>query len=171
MRRTNVSPGGDLEVVVRDPAAERLDHELAARPDTRCDLLRLHPAILDWPRMTVRALLLDFNGTLSEDEPLLFAIFEDLFASAGKPIAEPEVYDRLAGLSDPEVVEAWLGKPDPAVVARKVSSTGNALQTATRSRRRPGRRCEKRPSTWWSRSCPAPRGGRSSLSFAAGLSS
>jgi beta-phosphoglucomutase len=70
--------------------------------------------------MTVRALLLDFNGTLSEDEPLLFAIFEDLFASAGKPITEADYYDQLAGLSDPEVVEAWLGKPEPALVARKI---------------------------------------------------
>jgi beta-phosphoglucomutase len=70
--------------------------------------------------MTVRALLLDFNGTLAEDEPLLFAIFEELFASAGKPITEAEYYDQLAGLSDPEVVEAWLGKPEPALVARKI---------------------------------------------------
>jgi len=68
----------------------------------------------------VRALLLDFNGTLSEDEPLLFAIFEDLFAAAGKPISEAEYYDQLAGLSDPEVVEAWLGRPEPAVVAQKI---------------------------------------------------
>ena len=70
--------------------------------------------------MAVRALLLDFNGTLSEDEPLLFAIFEELFADAGKPITEAEYFDRLAGLSDPEVVEAWLGRPDPGVVAEKI---------------------------------------------------
>ena len=119
-QHVRLSVRGDLEVVVRDPAAERFHHGLAARPDTRCDLLRIHPAILDWPRMTVRALLLDFNGTLSEDEPLLFGIFEDLFASAGKPITEAEYYDQLAGLSDPEVVEAWLGKPEPALVARKI---------------------------------------------------
>ena len=70
--------------------------------------------------MAVRALLLDFNGTLSEDEPLLFAIFDELFAAAGKPITEAEYYDQLAGLSDPEVVEAWLGRPDPAIVAEKI---------------------------------------------------
>jgi beta-phosphoglucomutase len=68
----------------------------------------------------VRALLLDFNGTLSEDEPLLFAIFEELFAAAGKPITEAEYYEQLAGLSDPEVVEVWLGRPEPAVVAQKI---------------------------------------------------
>ncbi len=70
--------------------------------------------------MAVRALLLDFNGTLSDDEPLLCSIFQALFAELGKPITEEEYYDRLAGLSDPEVVEHWLGQPDAAVVARKI---------------------------------------------------
>lgn len=70
--------------------------------------------------MAFRALLLDFNGTLSDDEPLLCAIFQDLFAELGEPITEEEYYDRLAGLSDPEVVEKWLGRPDPAIVARKI---------------------------------------------------
>ena len=70
--------------------------------------------------MAVRALLLDFNGTLSDDEPLLCTIFQELFAELGKPISEEDYYDRLAGLSDPEVVEKWLGKPDPELVAHKI---------------------------------------------------
>jgi HAD superfamily hydrolase (TIGR01509 family) len=70
--------------------------------------------------VAVRALLLDFNGTLSDDEPLLCAIFQELFAELGKPISEEDYYDRLAGLSDPEVVEKWLGKPDPELVAHKI---------------------------------------------------
>ena len=70
--------------------------------------------------MAIRALLLDFNGTLSDDEPLLFAIFQELFAELSRPISEAEYYDQLAGLSDPEVVEKWLGRPDPDVVARKI---------------------------------------------------
>ena len=70
--------------------------------------------------MAIRALLLDFNGTLSDDEPLLCSIFQELFAELGKPISEAEYYDQLAGLSDPEVVEKWLGKPEPEVVARKI---------------------------------------------------
>ena len=70
--------------------------------------------------MAIRALLLDFNGTLSDDEPLLYAIFRELFAELGKPITEAEYYEELAGLSDPEVVEKWLGRPDPDVVARKI---------------------------------------------------
>jgi HAD superfamily hydrolase (TIGR01509 family) len=88
--------------------------------------------------MAARALLLDFNGTLSEDEPLLFAIFEELFAEAGKPITEAEYYDQLAGLSDPEVVEAWLGRPEPEVVTRKIelykerSADGHTVTPAAR---------------------------------------
>jgi HAD superfamily hydrolase (TIGR01509 family) len=70
--------------------------------------------------MAIRALLLDFNGTLSDDEPLLLSIFQELFAELGKPITEAEYFDLLAGLSDPEVVEKWLGEPDPGVVARKI---------------------------------------------------
>src|SRR5438874_722893 len=88
--------------------------------------------------MAIRALLLDFNGTLSEDEPLLFAIFEELFAEAGKPITEAEYYDQLAGLSDPEVVEAWLGRPEPRIVAQKIevyrerSADGHTVSAAAR---------------------------------------
>lgn len=88
--------------------------------------------------MAVRALLLDFNGTLSEDEPLLFAIFDELFAEAGKPITEADYYDRLAGLSDPEVVETWLGRPEPEIVAEKIrlyrerSADGHTISPAGR---------------------------------------
>jgi len=69
----------------------------------------------------VRAVLLDFNGTLSEDEPLLFRIFEELFADAGRPLTEQEYYDRLAGLSDEEIVRMWLGRDDPALLALKTA--------------------------------------------------
>jgi beta-phosphoglucomutase len=68
----------------------------------------------------VRGLLLDFNGTLSEDEPLLCRIFQELFAEAGKPVSEQEYYDRLSGLSDREIVRLWLGRDDPAMLDRKI---------------------------------------------------
>jgi HAD superfamily hydrolase (TIGR01509 family) len=61
--------------------------------------------------------MFDFNGTLSDDEPLLFAILSDLFAEQGRPLAEDVYYDRLAGLSDPEIVRMWLGEDHPAVDA------------------------------------------------------
>jgi beta-phosphoglucomutase len=68
----------------------------------------------------MRALLLDFNGTLSDDEPVLLRIFQDLFAEEGKPLTEEEYYDRLAGFSDREIVRMWLGRDDPALVERKI---------------------------------------------------
>ena len=67
------------------------------------------------------SVLFDFNGTISDDEPLLCAIFQELFAAAGKPVSEEEYFDRLAGLSDPEIVAAWLGRADPAIVDRKIA--------------------------------------------------
>jgi HAD superfamily hydrolase (TIGR01509 family) len=68
----------------------------------------------------VRALLLDFNGTLSDDEPVLCRIFQELFAEEGKPLTEEEYYDRVAGFSDREIVRMWLGRDDPALVERKI---------------------------------------------------
>jgi beta-phosphoglucomutase len=61
----------------------------------------------------MRALIFDFNGTLSDDEPLLCELFCALFTEAGRPLSEQEYYDRLAGLSDPEIVRTWLGRDDP----------------------------------------------------------
>jgi len=67
----------------------------------------------------VRALLVDFNGTLSDDEPILCRIFQELFAEAGKPVTEDEYYTLLAGFSDREIVQMWLGRDDPALLKRK----------------------------------------------------
>jgi HAD superfamily hydrolase (TIGR01509 family) len=61
--------------------------------------------------------MFDFNGTLSDDEPLLYAILSELFAEQGRPLAEDVYYERLAGLSDPEIVRIWLGPDHPAVDA------------------------------------------------------
>jgi beta-phosphoglucomutase-like phosphatase (HAD superfamily) len=62
-----------------------------------------------------RAVIFDFNGTLSQDEPILCEIFVELFAEQGKPMSAQEYFDELAGLSDPEVVRTWLGPEHPAV--------------------------------------------------------
>jgi beta-phosphoglucomutase len=69
----------------------------------------------------VKALLLDFNGTLSDDEPILCRIFMQIFAAAGKPLTEDEYYERLAGFSDREIVRMWLGRDDPVLVERKIA--------------------------------------------------
>jgi beta-phosphoglucomutase len=62
-----------------------------------------------------RAVIFDFNGTLSHDEPILCEIFMELFAEHGKPLSAQEYFDELAGLSDPEIVRTWLGRDHPDV--------------------------------------------------------
>jgi beta-phosphoglucomutase len=62
-----------------------------------------------------RAVIFDFNGTLSNDEPILCDIFRRLFAAHGRPLSAEEYFDGLAGLSDPEIVRTWLGPDHPAV--------------------------------------------------------
>lgn len=74
--------------------------------------------------MPTRAVVFDFNGTLSDDEPVLCEIFMHLFAEHGKPMSAQEYFDRLAGLSDPEIVRTWLGPDHPdvdAVIAERVA--------------------------------------------------
>ena len=67
--------------------------------------------------MPIDAVVFDFNGTLSDDEPVLCEIFVHLFAEHGKPLSAQEYFDRLAGLSDPEIVRTWLGPDHPDVEA------------------------------------------------------
>jgi HAD superfamily hydrolase (TIGR01509 family) len=74
--------------------------------------------------MAARALAFDFNGTLSDDEPVLFAIFSELFAELGRPLSKEEYFGSLVGLSDPEIVRVWLGEDHPeleTVLAERVS--------------------------------------------------
>jgi len=78
----------------------------------------------------VRALLLDFNGTISDDEPLLCRIFMELFADE-KPLGEDEYYERLAGLADREIVQVWLGRDDPTLVDRKIERYGELADGST----------------------------------------
>jgi beta-phosphoglucomutase len=65
--------------------------------------------------LPVRAVIFDFNGTLSHDEPILCEIFCDLFAEYGRPLSAQEYFDELVGLSDAEIVRAWLGRDNPSV--------------------------------------------------------
>ena len=63
----------------------------------------------------IRAIVFDFNGTLSDDEPVLCEIFIELFTRRGRPLSAQEYYDQLAGLSDEEIVMTWLGRDYPDV--------------------------------------------------------
>lgn len=56
-----------------------------------------------------RALLLDFNGTLSRDEPVLYAVYARLFAEHGRPLTEREYVGRLAGRTEEAIIGGWLG--------------------------------------------------------------
>jgi beta-phosphoglucomutase len=61
----------------------------------------------------VRAALLDFNGTLSDDEPLLCDLFSSIFSEyLGVVLDVDEYYRSLAGLSDAEIVETILEMHD-----------------------------------------------------------
>ena len=59
--------------------------------------------------MSVRAVVFDFNGTLSDDEPILLRIYQELFAEHGRPLSEHEYYSELSGLSEEEIIGRWLG--------------------------------------------------------------
>jgi HAD superfamily hydrolase (TIGR01509 family) len=57
----------------------------------------------------VRAVAFDFNGTLSDDEPILLSVYRELFAEQGRPLTDPEYYGTLAGLSEEAIIGTWLG--------------------------------------------------------------
>ena len=62
----------------------------------------------------MRAILFDFNGTLSDDEGVQCEIWRVLFAAQGRPLTAREYYEELAGVSDAEIVERRLGPGHPA---------------------------------------------------------
>jgi beta-phosphoglucomutase len=66
------------------------------------------------------AVAFDFNGTLSDDEPVLLAVYQELFAEHGRPLTEAEYYEHLAGHTDEEMFTRWLGSADPALIAERV---------------------------------------------------
>jgi len=65
--------------------------------------------------MPKRAVIFDFNGTLSRDEPVLCRIYCELFAEYGRPISEETYYEELSGLAEHTIAEICLGAHDPRV--------------------------------------------------------
>jgi beta-phosphoglucomutase-like phosphatase (HAD superfamily) len=67
---------------------------------------------------SIRAIVLDFNGTLAQDHHLVAPIFIDAFASIGVPLTVDEYHRELAAMPDREVFELAMrraGLPlDPA---------------------------------------------------------
>ena len=58
---------------------------------------------------SARALVFDFNGTLSHDEPVLYAIYAELFAEHGRPLTEGDYFGSLAGNTEEAIIGGWLG--------------------------------------------------------------
>ncbi len=56
-----------------------------------------------------RAIAFDFNGTLSDDEPIMCAIYEQLFAEHGRPMSRDDYYGTLAGNTEEAIIGGWLG--------------------------------------------------------------
>src|SRR5215813_5285038 len=56
-----------------------------------------------------RAIAFDFNGTLSNDEPIMCAIYEQLFAEHGRPMSAKDYYETLAGNTEEAIIGGWLG--------------------------------------------------------------
>lgn len=90
----------------------------------------------------IDAVAFDFNGTLSDDEALLCAIYRELFAEHGRPLEEDEYYASLAGRSEEAIVGGWLGVAGPvldALVAERVAryrqraADGSTIRAATRA--------------------------------------
>jgi beta-phosphoglucomutase len=57
--------------------------------------------------------MFDFNGTLSHDEPVLCAIYREMFARHGRPLTEEVYFADLAGLSDQAIIGSWLDVTGP----------------------------------------------------------
>lgn len=57
----------------------------------------------------VRAIAFDFNGTLSRDEPILYAVYRDMFSEHGRPLSESDYFGTLAGHSEDVIISRWLG--------------------------------------------------------------
>jgi beta-phosphoglucomutase len=69
---------------------------------------------------TPQAVVFDFNGTLSDDEPLLARVYQELFAELGRPLTEAEYYEHLAGHTDEEMLIRWFGSSNDAWIAERI---------------------------------------------------
>jgi HAD superfamily hydrolase (TIGR01509 family) len=70
--------------------------------------------------MPTRAIVFDFNGTLSDDEPILYAVYAELFAEQGRPLTEQQYLDELAGQTEEEIIRRWLGRVDDELIRERI---------------------------------------------------
>src|SRR5205085_8514292 len=69
----------------------------------------------------MRAVVFDFNGTLSNDEPVLARVYQELFAELGRPLTETEYFEHLAGHTDEEMLLRWFGRSDDRWIAERIA--------------------------------------------------
>lgn len=65
-------------------------------------------------------MIFDFNGTISDDEPLLFRLLREELADAGVQLDRETYFGELAGHSDPEIIDRALelGGVEPTAALR-----------------------------------------------------
>jgi beta-phosphoglucomutase len=68
----------------------------------------------------VQAVVFDFNGTLSDDEPVLARVYEELFAELGRPLSPAQYFELLAGHTDEEMFNRWLGYSNDELIHERV---------------------------------------------------
>jgi beta-phosphoglucomutase-like phosphatase (HAD superfamily) len=82
--------------------------------------------------------IFDFNGTISDDEPIMCRIFCELFAEHGRPLSAQEYFDELAGLSDDQAMRKWFGRDRPDLIEERIAryraavSDGSTISEAAR---------------------------------------
>lgn len=68
-----------------------------------------------------KAVAFDFNGTLSDDEPVLARVYQELFAELGRPLTVDDYYEQLAGHTDEEMFKRWLGYSSQELIDDRVA--------------------------------------------------
>ena len=68
----------------------------------------------------MQAVVFDFNGTLSDDEPVLARVYEELFGELGHPLTPDEYFEQLAGHTDEEMFKRWLGASSDELIRERV---------------------------------------------------
>lgn len=72
--------------------------------------------------MPTRAVIFDFNGTISDDEPLIGRLLQEVLAGAGGSLSDERFFGELSGLSDREIIAIVLETADVSVTPELTDS-------------------------------------------------
>lgn len=85
----------------------------------------------------LRALIFDFNGVIVDDEPLHFALFQEVLAEEGLALSEDDYYTHYLGFDDRGCFTAVLERagrtPTTGLVSRLITRKAAYYQTRVRS--------------------------------------